>query len=389
MSVSPSKPKRRGQDPEVIIDCNRRSLMKRSRSSKSPPKVSLEAVDIYAGLSRIEQIRLRAKLKAEEEERREQAQEEEKRSSRRSGSRNLLVDADDNDDDDDDELPSICTSTSRISSSLSSAPRKSSQSVDRDFLPSSSYDREGSSHTEPDDSPPTAFTQRSRRKAARLEPYIFRPSLDPLSERRQKLEIAKESAAVQAKLMKREDFKLSNHPGRSDIIERILREQRRERKKGLDIEGLDATIRLMQETSSLIKEADKRIESSRAIVEGSRVVKTDAEDDDASSDDASTSSSSDLEHRRPVLTGGKGVNVSGARLETDKERDEQMLAVLLGDDSADEEFGQEAFDILVKDKTDTKRNKMGELEDAGLEERSFWVKGKVPRARKWHSAGAA
>jgi len=397
MSLSTRK-KGESQIPEVVIEVNQRSSTKRSSAIKDPIKaVQQKELDIdqaFAGLSRLEQIKLRARKNAEEEDRKNNEEEESRLKRKTYGSdEGDDEEDDDDDDDDDDELPSLDVGRNprsdpvAISSPLSSAPALSQRSntlpSDSQSGPSSSIPRyESCSPTSsPNEdrygSPPTDSRRRSRRKVARSEPYIFRPSFDPLSERRRKLQLAKESAAVQARLMKREDFK--SHDERNDPIEKILREQRRERKKGLDREGLDATIRIMTETDRLIEEADRKaLESRREQAEMNN-----EEDSDVMSDDDSSLSSSDSEGPSLNLAVGGGdrhVRFSGTLPHEEKEREQRKLEVLIGDDFMEEANGQEAFEILRKDRDDSKRSTLREAHDVGLEERKFWKNGKGPTA---------
>jgi hypothetical protein len=149
MAASPKKRNGSRQIPEVVIYSDRKSCFKRSNSFKSPSKEKQKEVedDEFVGLSRIEQIRLRARRKAEEEDR--VKQEEEHNPKRRKS----YLDDDDSDDDDDD-LPDLddrklLNATPKISSSLSSAPSHSQQSTRNS---GGTYDAPSSSLT-PDESP--------------------------------------------------------------------------------------------------------------------------------------------------------------------------------------------------------------------------------------------
>jgi hypothetical protein len=362
MSVSPRK--RLNAFPEVVIYTKPKSPSKKAAREKAAKE---EAE--FTGLTRIEQIRLRARRKAEEEDR--QRQEAESRPRRRQ--RTVELEDDDDDDDELDELPEldlkrVTRRSTAIKSSPDQPPGKSYGSEFEGPLSSltASTDDISSSLSLPHSQNGPSTSQRSRRTTARVEPYIFRPSLDPVSERRQKLKEAKESAAVQANVIKREDFKKSAYEGKSDAIEKVLRDHRREQRKGLDVDGLYRTIELAKDVNELIIRQQEEEE-----MKG-----TESEDD--SDDDTSVASSSRSDSPLPTPKDDRTLLFQQSLTEEQTEMQKRSLL----EENAEEDDSKEGsamFDILLKDKELANRKRqVGQGVDVGLLERQFWKKERMP-----------
>lgn len=373
MSPSPAK-KGAARIPEVVVYTassassparrqNGISLSRAGSSRDAAEGLGRSDPDELAGLSRIEQIKLRARRRAEEDDRARETT----RSRTALGGDNDVDD--DKDDDDDDALPELARPCP--SSSLSSAPtpspsnRSTHLSSDSDYAIFPWNESPASPSENGGEATPPAGKQRSRRKTARLEPYIFRPSLDPVSDRRRRLQLAKESAAVQAKLMKTEDFKKSAYHWKGDPLDRVLREQRRDRRKGVDEEGLQATIRILEESRQRLEEEGLEVQ-----------MEIDCHDDGevSSEDDTSAPSSLQSAASSPLIE-QRRMSVVPPEEKIDRERRRRAIFV---NDEGESEQGEEAFDILIKDRDNAdRRRQVGETKDIGLEERRFWSEGKI------------
>jgi hypothetical protein len=375
MSVSPRK--RSNGYPEVVIYTNSpRSL---SKSGALAREKAAQEEALYAGLTRIEQIRLRARRKAEQEDR--ERKDAENRPSRRQSSAEHDDEEEDDDDDDDelDELPELDikrTTRRAATRSLTSSPPALPRSYDSEFDgPLSSLTASTTEHLSSSLSLPSrsqegtaATVQRSRRTTARVEPYVFRPSLDPPSERRQKLKKAQGSAAVQANVIKKEDFKKSANYGKSDAIDKVLRDHRREQRKGLDVDGLYATINMAKGLSGLMDEDEEQDEES-----GDGDCKSDSEDDDTS-----TASSSRSRSPSAAPTNVRqSVRFKEARTAEEIESERRSFIAMTGEDN-DSIEGTEMFNILLRDKeaaiTKTQR---GQGKDVGKKDMTFWKEERV------------
>lgn len=367
--------KRSGGYPEVVIYTN--SPRSKTQAASLARERAAQEEALYAGLTRIEQIRLRARKKAEQEDR--ERQEAESRPSRRQ--RTVEYDDDDDDDDELEQLPEldIKKSTRRaITTPLPSSPSAVPASYDSDFdgplssLTASTTEHVSSSLSLPSRSQegPAARVQRSRRTTARVEPYVFRPSLDPISERRRKLKEAQQSAAVQANVIKREDFKKSAYDGKSDAIDKVLRDHRREQRKGLDVDGLYATIKMAKGLSGLMDD-----QAADLGEEG------DQDDCGSGSGDDDTSSASSSRSRSPSAApknGRQSVRYEKALTAEEIENERRSFIAMTGEDD-DSIEGTEMFNILLKDKeAASKKTQVGQGEDVGMKERAFWKLEKVP-----------
>lgn len=390
--------------PEVVI-CVPSKRHKSGPSAAAAATANGQAKEVEAedsaflGLSRIEQIRLQARRKAELEEEEREAKKEYSSGSRvirKSTTTVLMNDVDQErleDDDSDDDLPDLASIKippfSHISTSSLSHRSINSSNINHNSsqygAPSSSISTstgevssfislpwsENYSNNSSANSSGTTI-KRARRSTARVEPYVFRPSLDPISERRKKLQEVKNSAAVQARLVKTEDFK---HNNRSDAIEKVLREHKREQRKGLDVIGLHNTIEMVRDINQMLDEED-RIQTFTDADEDQIQEKADLDTSSASSFSSSPPSS-------PHLDANEVEQVRFGRLANEEEIRKQKLSfVALTGDEEDDADGQEALNILLKDKENAKRRRrVGEVEDRGLKERSFWREGKRKREK--------
>lgn len=92
---------------------------------------------------------------------------------------------------------------------------------------------------------------RPYRRTAHKGPYSYKLSLQRPSQTRQALLDAKHSAAVKMNIIKREDYKLSSHTTHHDMLDQMLQEQRKINKAGISSSALQQAIKL-SEMSSLI-----------------------------------------------------------------------------------------------------------------------------------------
>lgn len=372
MSVSPRK--RLNAFPEVVIYTKPKSPSKISAANAAREKAAKEEAE-FNGLTRIEQIRLRARRKAEEEDRERQQAESRLKRRQRTVEPGSSDDVDD-EEEDVDELPDLDLKRVTRQSTIKSSPGEI-KSYGSEFegplssLTTTTTDEISSSLSLPHSQNGPSTLQRSRRTTARVEPYIFRPSLDPVSERRQKLRDAKESAAVQANVIKREDFKKSPYEGKSDAMEKVLRDHRREQKRGIDMGGLYKTVEMAKDINEMISK--QKQQEDKAVGR--------SESGDTSDDDTSVASSSRSDS--PLSTPKDDRTLLFQQSLTDEQKELQKRSLL--EENAEEEDSKEGssmFDILMKDKELANRKRqVGQGVDIGNSERQFWKQERVPMER--------